>query len=143
MRDNPVVVSGRSNDTIAAPFRVMRCPEGGPLFASSRRLLHTGCSLETLDIKYTREFLAGDTVGLFGAVFIGGALRGGMQALQLETARAAGASQVAAGISSVGNQAVQQRLGRALDTRPTIEVDSGQLCQVLLTKPVHLPAIWQ
>ena len=66
-----------------------------------------------------------------------------MQALQLETARAAGASQVAAGISSVGNQAVQQRLGRALDTRPTIEVDSGQLCQVLLTKPVHLPAIWQ
>ena len=47
--------------------------------------------------------------------------------LQLETARAAGASQVAAGISSVGNQAVQQRLGRALDTRPTIEVDSEQL----------------
>ena len=41
------------------------------------------------------------------------------------------------------NQATQQRLGRALDTRPTIEVDSGQLCQVLLTKPLHLPAMWQ
>jgi type IV secretory pathway VirB10-like protein len=80
---------------------------------------------------------------LFGAVFIGGALRGGMQALQLEMAGAAGAGQVAAGISSVGNQAVQQRLGRALDTRPTIEVDSGQLCQVLLTKPLTLPAMWQ
>src|SRR5438445_11022131 len=35
---------------------------------------------------------------LFGAVFIGGALRGGMQALQLEAAGAAGAGQVAAGI---------------------------------------------
>jgi hypothetical protein len=41
------------------------------------------------------------------------------------------------------NQAVQQRLGRALDTWPTIEVDSWQLCQVLLTKPLHLPAMWQ
>jgi hypothetical protein len=51
--------------------------------------------------------------------------------------------QVAAGISSIGTQAVQQRLGRALDTRPTIEVDSGQLCPVLLTKPLTLPAIWQ
>ena len=80
---------------------------------------------------------------LFGAVFIGGALRGGMQALQLQTAWAAGAGQVAAGIAATGNQATQQRLGRALDTRPTIEVDSGQLCQVLLTKPLHLPAMWQ
>jgi type IV secretory pathway VirB10-like protein len=80
---------------------------------------------------------------LFGAVFIGGALRGGMQALQLEMASAAGAGQVAAGISSVGNQAVTQRLGRALDTRPTIEVDAGQLCHVLLLKPLQLPALWQ
>jgi type IV secretory pathway VirB10-like protein len=80
---------------------------------------------------------------LFGAVFIGGALRGGMQALQGGLAQAGGAGQVAAGISSVGNQAVTQRLGRALDTRPTIEVDAGQLCNVLLTKPLHLPALWQ
>jgi type IV secretory pathway VirB10-like protein len=80
---------------------------------------------------------------LFGAVFIGGALRGGMQALQVEMARQAGAGQVAAGISSVGNQVVTQRVGRALDTRPTIEVDAGQLCHVLLTKPLTLPALWQ
>jgi type IV secretion system protein VirB10 len=80
---------------------------------------------------------------LFGAVFIGGALRGGMQALQVGLAQAGGAGQVAAGISSVGNQAVTQRLGRALDTRPTIEVDAGQLCNVLLTKPLQLPAMWQ
>jgi type IV secretory pathway VirB10-like protein len=79
---------------------------------------------------------------LFGAVFIGGALRDGMQALTLEMASAAGAGQVAAGLSSVGHQAVTPRLGRALDTRPTIEVDSGQLCQVFLTKPLRLPALW-
>ena len=54
-----------------------------------------------------------------------------------------GAGQVAAGISSVGNQAVTQRIGRALDTRPTIEVDAGQLCNVLLTKPLSLQAMWQ
>jgi type IV secretion system protein VirB10 len=80
---------------------------------------------------------------LFGAVFIGDALRGGMQALQVGLAQAGGAGQVAAGISSVGNQAVTQRIGRALDTRPTMEVDAGQLCNVLLTKPLHLPALWQ
>jgi type IV secretory pathway VirB10-like protein len=80
---------------------------------------------------------------LFGAVFIGGALRGGMRALQLEMASAAGVGQVAAGMSAVGNQVVTQRVGRALDTRPTIEVDAGQLCNVLLTKPLSLPAMWQ
>ena len=38
---------------------------------------------------------------------------------------------------------VTQRVGRALETRPTITVDSGQRCQVLLTKPLSLPALWQ
>ena len=38
---------------------------------------------------------------------------------------------------------VTQRVGRALETRLTITVDSGQLCQVLLTKPLSLPALWQ
>jgi type IV secretion system protein VirB10 len=80
---------------------------------------------------------------LFGAVFVGGALRGGAQVLQLETAQAGPVGQIAGGIGATGSQATQQRLGRALDTRPTIEVDSGQLCQVLLTKPLHLPAMWQ
>jgi type IV secretion system protein VirB10 len=80
---------------------------------------------------------------LFGAVFIGGALRGGAQMVQLEAARAGPAGQVGGGIAASGSQATQQRLGRALETRPTIEVDSGQLCQVLLTKPLRLPAMWQ
>ena len=62
---------------------------------------------------------------LFGAVFIGGALRGGTQALQIGVAQAGGAGQVASGIAATGNQVTQQRLGRALDTRSTIEVDSG------------------
>jgi type IV secretion system protein VirB10 len=80
---------------------------------------------------------------LFGAVFIGGALRGGTQALQTELASAAGVGQVAAGYGSVVNQALSPRIGRALDTRPTIEVDAGQICNVLLTKPLSLAAMWQ
>ena len=80
---------------------------------------------------------------LFGAVVVGGALRGGAQVVQLEAAQAGGIGQVAGGIAATGQQATQQRLGRALDTRPTITVDSGQLCHVLLVKPLTLPAMWQ
>src|SRR3989442_481617 len=60
---------------------------------------------------------------LLGAVFIGGALRGGTQALTTAMAGAAGAGQIAAGYSGVVNQAMNPRIGRALDTRPTITVD--------------------
>jgi hypothetical protein len=42
MRDTPVVAYGRSNDIIAPSFLGMRGPDGGPLFASSGWLLHTG-----------------------------------------------------------------------------------------------------
>ena len=80
---------------------------------------------------------------LFGAVFIGGALRGGTQALTTAMAGAAGAGQIAAGSSGVLNQAMNPRLGRALDTRPTITVEAGQLCNVILIKPLSLPAMWQ
>ena len=80
---------------------------------------------------------------LFGAIFIGGALRGGVQAMQTGLAQAAGVGQIAAGYGSVVNQALSPRLGRALDTRPTIEVDAGQICNVLLTKELRLPAMWQ
>jgi type IV secretion system protein VirB10 len=80
---------------------------------------------------------------LFGAVFIGGALRGGMTAMQTAMTGAAGAGQVATGIASVGNQATNRVLGPLLNTRPTIEVDAGQLCNVLLLQPLHLPAMWQ
>jgi len=80
---------------------------------------------------------------LFGAVFIGGALRGGTQALTTAMAGAAGAGQIAAGYSGVLNQAMNPRIGRALDTRPTITVEAGQLCNVILIKPLSLPAMWQ
>ena len=80
---------------------------------------------------------------LFGAIFIGGALRGGVQAMQTALAQEAGVGQIAAGYGSVVNQALSPRLGRALDTRPTIEVDAGQICNVLLTKELRLPAMWQ
>ncbi len=80
---------------------------------------------------------------LLGAVFIGGALRGGQQAIQTGIAQAGPLGNVAGGIAATGSQAGQQRNGRALDTRPTIEVGAGQLCNVLLIKPLHLPAMWQ
>jgi type IV secretory pathway VirB10-like protein len=80
---------------------------------------------------------------LAGAVFVGGALRGGMQAIQTNATGAGSLGQVTSGIAATGSQATQQRLGRALDTRPTIEVPSGQLCQVLLTKPLQLPAFYE
>jgi type IV secretion system protein VirB10 len=70
---------------------------------------------------------------LFGAVFIGGALKGGMQAMQTALVQGAGAGQVASGIATYGNQATSRVVGRALDTRPTIKVYAGQLCHVLLT----------
>lgn len=80
---------------------------------------------------------------LLGAVFIGGSLRAGTQALQIALADQAGAGQIAAGYSGVINQAASPRLGRALDTRPTITVEAGSLCNVLLIKPLSLPAMWQ
>jgi hypothetical protein len=80
---------------------------------------------------------------LFGAIFIGGALRGGVQAMQTALAQEAGVGQIAAGYGSVVNQALSPRLGRALDTRPTIEIDAGQICNILLTKELRLPAMWQ
>jgi type IV secretory pathway VirB10-like protein len=80
---------------------------------------------------------------LVGAVFIGGALRGGQQAMQTAIADAGGAGQVASGIASVASQVGQHRVGRALDTRPTIRVFAGQGCKVLLTKPLTLPSVWQ
>jgi hypothetical protein len=35
------------------------------------------------------------------------------------------------------------RRSRVRDPRPTIEVYAGQLCHVLLIKPLTLPAMWQ
>lgn len=80
---------------------------------------------------------------LAAAVLIGGTLRAGTQALQTGLAQAAGAGPVAAGYGSVLNQAVSPRIGRALDTRPTIEIDAGQICNVLLIQPLHLAAMWE
>jgi type IV secretory pathway VirB10-like protein len=80
---------------------------------------------------------------LFGAVFIGGALRGGMVAMQTAVTSAAGAGQVASGIGSLGNQATTTVIQPFINTRPTIVVASGQLCHVLLIKPLHLAAQWQ
>jgi type IV secretion system protein VirB10 len=80
---------------------------------------------------------------LFGAVFIGGALKGGMTAMSTAMTSAAGAGQVASGIAGVGNQAVNRAVTPVLNIRPTIITEAGQLANVLLLKPLHLPAMWQ
>ena len=73
---------------------------------------------------------------LFGAIFIGGALRGGTQAMTMAMSDAAGAGQMASGYGSVINQASEPTARTGPDTRPTIEVDAGQICNVLLTQPL-------
>jgi len=78
---------------------------------------------------------------LFGAVFIGGALKGGTQVLQTSLAGAGGVAQVASGIASTSGQATTQRIGPALNTRPTIEIDAGQACNVIVVKPLHLTVV--
>jgi type IV secretory pathway VirB10-like protein len=75
----------------------------------------------------------------YGAVIISGVLRGGQQVLQTEVAQGGGAGQLGAGIGQSANQFGQQKLGKAIDTRPTITINPGELCQVLLVKPVDLP----
>jgi type IV secretion system protein TrbI len=80
---------------------------------------------------------------LFSAVFIGGALKGGVTAMQTAMTSASGAGQVTSGIATLGNQATTNVVGPMLNTRPTIIVHAQQLCNVLLTKELHLPAMWQ
>ena len=80
---------------------------------------------------------------LFGAVLIGGALKGGMSAFQIAATEAAGAGQVTSGLTTLGNQATTKVVQPYINIRPTITIEAGQLCTVLLTKPLHLPAMWQ
>ena len=82
-------------------------------------------------------------VKLFGAVLIGGALKGGMSAFQIAATEAAGAGQVTAGLTTLGNQATTKVVQPYINIRPTITVEAGHLCTVLLIKPLHLPAMWQ
>jgi hypothetical protein len=80
---------------------------------------------------------------LFGAVLIGGALKGGITAMQTAMTTAGGAGQVTSGISSLGNQATSTVVQPYINTRPTIITASGQLCHVLLIKALSLPASWE
>jgi type IV secretory pathway VirB10-like protein len=76
-----------------------------------------------------------------GAILIMGVLRGGQQAIITEVGSTTGTGAVASGIGTTVGQFGVQKLNRAIDTRPTIEVDAGSLCQLLLLKPLRLPAI--
>jgi type IV secretory pathway VirB10-like protein len=75
---------------------------------------------------------------IWTSIFIGG-LQGGQQVLQQSLATD-GAGPMASGIARQGSTVAQQRLGRAQDTRPTIMVRPGELVNVLVTKPLRVPA---
>ena len=76
------------------------------------------------------------------AVFIGGVLRAGAQVAQTTVAQSGPAGQVASSLASEGSQQGQARV-RALDTRPRITVFAGQVCSVILTQPLQLPAFYE
>jgi type IV secretion system protein VirB10 len=80
---------------------------------------------------------------LLAAVLIQGVLKGGATVVTTAATEAAGAGQVASGVAGVGAQTGTQITGPLLNTRPTILVASGQLCNLLLIKPLTLPAQWE
>jgi type IV secretory pathway VirB10-like protein len=78
---------------------------------------------------------------LFSAVVIMGVLRGGQQAIQYQLGANDPAAAIASGMAGSANQVGQMRIGPALNTKPTIEVDAGEPCNLLLVKDVKLPAV--
>jgi type IV secretory pathway VirB10-like protein len=76
---------------------------------------------------------------LFSSVIIMGVLRGGQQAILTQITPSDPSGAVASGIAGAANQAGQMRIGPALNTKPTITVEAGELCNVLLIKPLSLP----
>ena len=48
-----------------------------------------------------------------------------------------------AGLCTLGTQATTKVVQPYINIRPTITMEAGDLCTVLLTKPLHLPAMWQ
>jgi type IV secretory pathway VirB10-like protein len=79
---------------------------------------------------------------IYGAVFITGVLKGGTQAMQQAMAQAGGANQVAVSVAGSGAQVTNRLAGPLIDTRPTIKVAAGQMCQVIILEALKLPAVW-
>jgi hypothetical protein len=136
--------------------RVVAKDESASLLLGNERIPTFSLSLEmpdgsSLDLGNAPIMDQSGTNGLTGkvdnhvwrlvwtSIFIGG-LRGGQQMVSQELAQT-GLGPVASGIASQGSQVAQQRLGRAQDTRPTIEVAAGSLCNILVPKTLHLPAV--
>jgi type IV secretory pathway VirB10-like protein len=76
---------------------------------------------------------------LVSAIVIMGVLRGGQQAVQYQLAANDPAAAITSGMASSASQVGQMRIGPALNTRPTIYVDAGELGVVILTKELKLP----
>jgi type IV secretory pathway VirB10-like protein len=80
---------------------------------------------------------------LLAAVLIQGSLRAGSTALTTAASSAGGAGPGAAGLAGAASQAGNKVTGPMMNTRPTIEVDAGHRCQVILLEPLTLPAMWE
>lgn len=77
------------------------------------------------------------------AVLIQGVLgRGVPQAIQQATAGSNPLGQIPSGVAQSGGQAVTQRIAPALNTKPIVTINPGELCTVLLTKALELPAAY-
>jgi type IV secretory pathway VirB10-like protein len=143
-------------------------PQGSTILAhdQSRQLVYGNERLDTVSLKLTlpdgrsvdlgrapvtdEQGIAGLTGEvdqhygrLLAAVLIQGALKGGATVVATAASEAAGAGPVASGIAGVGAQTGARITGPLLDTRPTIKVSAGQLCNILLIEPLHLSAMWQ
>jgi type IV secretory pathway VirB10-like protein len=76
-----------------------------------------------------------------GAVLIQGVLRGGAQAVQMGIAsNASPPAALGSGMASTVGGYGQQVMSQWIDTRPTITVDAGERCTIIVMKPVQLPA---
>ncbi|HSX78322.1 MAG TPA: TrbI/VirB10 family protein, partial [Candidatus Saccharimonadia bacterium] len=113
--------------------------------------LPTGREVELKNAPVTDEQGAAGLTGdvnrhllrVYGAVFLTGVLKGGTAAMQSSLAGTAGANQVAVSVAGTGSQTTSRLAGPLIDTRPTIKVSAGQLCQVILLESLSLPAAWQ
>lgn len=155
----PVYASPRKNHQkllVPQGSKIMGAYDGGSLVHGSDRLPTVALSLvidggQPLDLG---QAPITDGIGQNGlvtridqhwwrlakAVLIGGALRGGAQAVQVATAGGGPAAQVSAGIAQSGSQAATSKTNWAIDVRPTIWADPGAQCTVIVTQALELPA---
>jgi type IV secretory pathway VirB10-like protein len=151
----PVYDASGSVLLIPQGARIGAKAETGSLLLGNERIPTFALSLqrtngEPLDLGHAPILDKAGTNGLTGdvnnhwwrlvwtSIFIEG-LKAGQQVLSQEIANQGGGVTVT-GVGQYSSNLVQQRLGRAQDTRPTITAFAGEPCQILTTSALKLPA---